>query len=125
MNATDILRHRIAPAALDRITALGFPKFLGSFAGVHSLPAGVRHLPVYLWIDLSEGDNAGCVSINTGCIAEILAAEAASDPAGRSVGVDEMAAAAKTIADVIEASALKTIRESSSDERSAFFATKH
>ena len=125
MSSADVLRHRIAPAALDRITALGFPPFLGSFVGAHRLPHTVRQMPAYLWIDLSQGPSAGCVSINPGRIAEILAAEVARDPAGDDVDADDIAAAAHDIAAVVEASALKTIHESSADERAALFATKH
>lgn len=125
MNAVDILRHRIAPATLDRITALGFPPFLGSFPGAHFLPHRVRQLPAYLWIDTSQGPTAGCVSINPGRIAEILASEVAGDPEGNDVNDHDITTAAHDIAAIVEASALKTIRESSADERAALFATKH
>ena len=125
MNAADILRHRIAPAALDRITALGFPPFLGSFPGAHFLPHRIRQLPAYLWIDLSQGPGAGCASVNPGRIAEILGAEVDRDPDGHAIAIDDIADAAHRIAATVEASVLRTIREISADERAALFATKH
>lgn len=121
----DVLTHRIVPAVLDRITALGFPPFLGSFPGAHFLPHRVRQLPAYLWIDLSQGPSAGCASINPGRVAEILSAEVDRDPDGHVLDVDDLVDAAHRIADTVEASVLRTIHESSADERAALFATKH